>query len=77
MPGASDQMLIRKLYSSHKNKSDHFLKPRLSTSAFAIRHYAGVVTYEGEGFVEKNVDSVYEEHMSLLRTSNVRMTSPD
>ncbi len=72
MPRACDELLIQKLYSSHKDKNVHFIKPRLSRSAFGIRHYAGVVVYEGEGFVDKNGDSVCPEHISLLKASEVR-----
>ena len=71
MPKASDELLIQKLYSSHQNKSSHFVKPRLSTTAFSIHHYAGLVEYESEGVVEKNVDSVIEEHITVLRKSRV------
>lgn len=75
MPRACDELLIQKLYSSHKDKSAHFVKPRLSTTAFGVHHYAGVVVYEGRGFVEKNVDSVCPEHISLLKTSKVSMAA--
>ena len=72
LPKGCDKMFIQKLYQGYEGKgSAHFSKPRTSTSAFAIHHYAGSVEYEGCGFVEKNVDSVIEEHITLLRASKV------
>ena len=71
MPKACDKLLIQKLYHTHEGHSSHFSKPRTSTSAFIVLHYAGGVEYEGEGFVEKNVDSVVEEHLTMLRSSKV------
>ena len=71
MPRACDQLLMQKLYHTHEGKNGHFSKPRTSTSAFQVHHYAGTVEYEGEGFVGKNNDCVIEEHISLLKSSKV------
>ena len=78
MPAHSDDMFVQKLYKHHCKRGGgggggggHFSKPRLSTTAFCIHHYACVVEYEGEGFVEKNMDSLSPEHLSLLQSSEV------
>lgn len=46
-----------------------FKKPRFGTSAFTIAHYAHDVSYEVDGFLEKNRDTVPDEHMALLQQS--------
>ena len=63
--------MIQKLYNTHEGKSSHFSKPRTSRSAFCVHHYANVVEYESEGFVEKNTDSLVNEHLKLLKASKV------
>jgi hypothetical protein len=48
---------------------NHFKKPRFSNNAFTIAHYAHDVQYEAENFLDKNKDSVPDEHMSLLQST--------
>jgi hypothetical protein len=36
---------------------------------FTVRHYAGAVTYDTAGFLEKNKDQLYQEMVDLLRSS--------
>lgn len=43
MPKGSDDNWARKLYDQHLNHSPHFLKPRMSNSAFIIVHFADEV----------------------------------
>ena len=52
-------------------EGSHFSKPRLSTSAFCVHHYACLVQYEGNGFVDKNTDRLSPEHLLLLQSSKV------
>ena len=71
MPKGSDAQWAQKLYKQHIPKSKHFVKPRMSDKAFIIRHYADDVIYDCNQFVEKNRDSINEEHLSLLKASQV------
>ena len=79
MPGSSDDMFIRKLYNNFINKPSnnlgdaikYFSKPRTSTTSFNIHHYAYVVTYEKELFIDKNMDALIPEHRELLQNSQV------
>ena len=84
MPGSSDAMFLQKLYNNFINKNSiprespgkpatHFSKPRTSTTSFNIHHYAYVVTYEKECFIEKNMDSLLPEHKQLLQKSKVHV----
>jgi myosin-5 len=47
-----------------------FKKPRFGSSAFTVAHYALDVTYETEGFLEKNRDTVPDEHLALLSSTS-------
>ncbi|KAH8829695.1 myosin 5 [Flagelloscypha sp. PMI_526] len=71
LPSGSDASFLQKL-NAQLLKPEHakvFKKPRFGTSAFTIAHYAHDVTYEVEGFLEKNRDTVPDEHMTLLQQS--------
>jgi myosin V len=68
MPSGSDTSFLQKL-NTQLGKPEFksiFKKPRFGNSSFTIAHYALDVTYEVEGFLEKNRDTVPDEHMSLL-----------
>lgn len=47
----------------------YFKKPRFSNTAFTIAHYALDVQYEAENFIDKNKDTVPDEHLSLLQNA--------
>lgn len=71
MPAGTDASWCNKLYQhfatpTHKN---YFKKPRFSTTAFTVVHYANEVQYETENFLEKNKDTVPEEHLNLLQNT--------
>ena len=72
MPSGSDASFLRKLNTQLLVKPEFrtvYKKPRFGNSTFTIAHYALDVTYEVEGFLEKNRDTVPDEHMSLLAST--------
>ncbi|KAI7872335.1 P-loop containing nucleoside triphosphate hydrolase protein [Spinellus fusiger] len=71
LPSGTDQGFIQKLYSNFDNAAFRkvFKKPRFSNTAFTIAHYAHDVEYEAENFLDKNKDTVPDEHLTLLQTS--------
>ncbi|KAJ3558053.1 hypothetical protein NM688_g1142 [Phlebia brevispora] len=73
LPAGTDASFLQKL-NNQLDKPENktvFKKPRFGNSAFTIAHYALDVTYEVENFLEKNRDTVPDEHMTLLMgTSN-------
>ncbi|KAI8068662.1 P-loop containing nucleoside triphosphate hydrolase protein [Gongronella butleri] len=71
LPAGSDQGFSQKLYTNFDKPEykQHFKKPRFSNNAFTIAHYAHDVQYEAENFLDKNKDSVPDEHLSLLQGS--------
>ncbi|KAI8866136.1 hypothetical protein GQ42DRAFT_151142 [Ramicandelaber brevisporus] len=70
-PSGTDVSFVGKLYKQHavKEREAVFRKPRFSNTAFTIIHYAHDVTYESDGFLDKNKDTVSEEILDVLRKS--------
>uniref|UniRef100_A0A673JKY2 Methyl-CpG binding domain protein 3b n=1 Tax=Sinocyclocheilus rhinocerous TaxID=307959 RepID=A0A673JKY2_9TELE len=75
MPKGSNENWARKLYDQHLNHSPHFLKPRMSNSAFIVVHFADMVQYECDGFLDKNRDTVFEEPINILRASQSELVA--
>ncbi|KAF9275426.1 Myosin type-2 heavy chain 1, partial [Mortierella antarctica] len=72
MPSGSDQGWCNKLFSqlgTEKHKK-WFTKPRFSNAAFTINHYAHAVTYDCDGFLEKNKDTLPDELLNLIKNSD-------
>lgn len=69
MPSGSDGSFIQKLYRQF-DQHKFFDKPRFGQESFTVRHYAVPVNYDAQGFLEKNKDSVNEEQLSVLLSSN-------
>ena len=83
MPKGSDSTWCNKLYDKHLKPSNnttfitpqhHFSKPRMSSKAFIIHHFAERVEYQVDGFLEKNRDTVLEEQLKVLKSSEVLET---
>ncbi|KAF9107889.1 Myosin type-2 heavy chain 1 [Mortierella sp. AM989] len=72
LPSGSDQGWCNKLFTqfgTEKHKK-WFTKPRFSNAAFTISHYAHDVTYDCEGFLEKNRDTLPDELLNLIKNSD-------
>ncbi|KAK5993148.1 Myosin-2 [Cladobotryum mycophilum] len=72
LPMGSDEQFVTKLHHNYATDKHHsfYKKPRFGKSAFTVCHYAIDVTYESEGFIEKNRDTVPDEHMTVLRSTS-------
>lgn len=71
LPMGIDEQFVMKLHHNFAaEKSKFYKKPRFGKSAFTVCHYAIDVTYESDGFIEKNRDTVPDEHMEVLRLSS-------
>ena len=71
LPMGSDELFVTKLHRNFAaDKQKFYKKPRFGKSAFTVCHYATDVTYESDGFIEKNRDTVPDEHMEVLRLSS-------
>src|SRR3569833_2767988 len=72
-PKNTDDQFVTKLHHNYAaDKHQFYKKPRFGKSSFTVCHYAIDVTYESEGFIEKNRDTVPDEHMAVLRASRNR-----
>ncbi|MCJ1393812.1 Myosin type-2 heavy chain 1 [Xylographa bjoerkii] len=68
LPMGCDEQFVTKLHHNYAaDKQKFYKKPRFGKSAFTVCHYATDVTYESDGFIEKNRDTVPDEHMEVLR----------
>ncbi|XP_061873873.1 unconventional myosin-Vb isoform X2 [Colius striatus] len=74
VPKGTDQNWTQKLYDWHAS-NQHFQKPRVSNTSFIVLHFADKVEYDSNGFLEKNKDTVYEEHINILKTSKCQMVA--
>ncbi|XP_063217828.1 unconventional myosin-Va isoform X2 [Bacillus rossius redtenbacheri] len=72
MPNGSDTTWTEKLYSKC-SKWTHFARPRFGAVAFVIHHFADNVTYQSDGFLEKNRDTVLEDQISVLKSSKNKL----
>ncbi|XP_069505574.1 unconventional myosin-Vb-like [Ambystoma mexicanum] len=75
MPKGSDERWAQKLYDRHLQSSHHFKKPRLSSAAFIIVHFADTVEYSCAGFLEKNRDRVHAEPVCILKASKSKLVA--
>ena len=71
LPSGADSSLITKLYQRFGTAEHKFFsKPRFGEKEFVIKHYALDVSYQIEGFIEKNKDTVSEEQLIMLNNSS-------
>ncbi|KAI8318560.1 hypothetical protein GQ54DRAFT_266754 [Martensiomyces pterosporus] len=73
----TDLTFVEKLYKQFaqaprpdpETPAAFFRKPRFGSDKFTIRHYAHDVTYEADGFIDKNKDTVPDEIQNVLKAS--------
>jgi len=71
LPMGSDESFVNKLHHNFSgDKHKFYKKPRFGKSAFTVCHYAVDVSYESDGFIEKNRDTVPDEHLEVLKQSS-------
>jgi myosin-5 len=75
MPKGTDSSWVEKLYSKC-TRWKHFSRPRFGTMAFLIHHFADNVTYQSEGFLEKNRDTVLEDQINVIKNGQVSYLLP-
>uniref|UniRef100_A0A8C3YQK6 Myosin heavy chain 15 n=1 Tax=Catagonus wagneri TaxID=51154 RepID=A0A8C3YQK6_9CETA len=75
---ATDVTLKTKLFDNHFGKSVHFQKPKPDSEKkhevhFELVHYAGVVSYNISGWLEKNKDFLNETVVAIFQKSSNRL----
>merc|ERR1712242_77748 len=71
-PKSTDKSFEDKLKAGHLGKSAPFAKPQSKTDKnahFAVIHYAGTVSYNVTGWLEKNKDPVNDTVVDILKKS--------
>lgn len=74
-PKASDLSFLEKCHYNHA-LNELYSRPRMSSMEFGIKHYAGQVWYNVEGFLDKNRDTLRYDVMALLISSKVLFLKP-
>merc|ERR1711899_55663 len=72
-PKSTDKSFEDKLKAGHLGKSAPFAKPQSKTDKnahFAVIHYAGTVSYNVTGWLEKNKDPVNDTVVDVLKMGN-------
>ncbi|EPQ02287.1 Myosin-IIIb [Myotis brandtii] len=70
-PQATDQTLVDKFEANLR--CTYFWRPKGVELSFGIQHYAGKVSYDASGFLEKNRDTLPADVVVVLRTSENRL----
>ena len=83
-PKGSDGSYAEKVKKVH-SKHAHFNDMKTEPTAFAVRHFAGEVVYEVDGFLAKNKDPIsqalhrhhhHHHHLQLHRTATTTTSRP-
>lgn len=72
LPAGNDQSWIEKMYQTLDKEPTNkvFKKPRFGQTKFVVKHYALDVSYDMDGFIEKNRDTVGEGHLEVMKNSS-------
>lgn len=73
-PKATDLTFLEKLHTNHE-KHPYYEKPRLTKTNFVIKHYAGEVSYECKGYLDKNKDTLQDDLLDVLISSKDKFIS--
>ncbi len=61
-----DYTFLNKVHACHLNKNENFVKPKFKSTTFQIKHFAGVVAYNCNGFLLSNADPLNVDCINLL-----------
>jgi len=69
-PRATDVSFLEKCHYNHA-LDNLYSRPRLNGPEFGVRHYAGPVWYNVDGFLDKNRDTLRPDVVQLLISSSL------
>ena len=67
-PKGSDTSYLQKVCNSFR-RNENFIEVKTSSTDFGVRHFAGEVTYDVRGFLEKNKDPISQDLQVLIEFS--------
>ncbi|XP_036422587.1 unconventional myosin-XV isoform X1 [Colossoma macropomum] len=73
-PQATDHTFLQKCHYHHGHNL-LYSKPKMPLPEFAIKHFAGKVTYQVHKFLDKNYDQVRQEVLDLFMQSKNKMVA--
>ncbi|XP_076969615.1 unconventional myosin-VIIa isoform X5 [Tamandua tetradactyla] len=68
-PKGTDSTMLHKLNSQHKLNANYIPPKNNHETQFGINHFAGIVYYETQGFLEKNRDTLHGDIIQLVHSS--------
>ncbi|KAM6157820.1 unconventional myosin-VIIa isoform 4-T4 [Rhynchocyon petersi] len=68
-PKGTDTTMLHKLNSQHKLNANYVPPKNNHETQFGINHFAGIVYYETQGFLEKNRDTLHGDIIQLVHSS--------
>ncbi|XP_016873274.1 unconventional myosin-VIIa isoform X11 [Homo sapiens] len=68
-PKGTDTTMLHKLNSQHKLNANYIPPKNNHETQFGINHFAGIVYYETQGFLEKNRDTLHGDIIQLVHSS--------
>ena len=77
MPKSTDEGFVAKADSNHSNSSYYMTaaRTRKGPKCFTVKHYAGEVVYDAEGFLEKNKDLLFADLYEVMTDSRNSLTA--
>lgn len=76
-PRGTEEALVNKVKTNHHKKGNDVNPriefPKVKRTQFIINHYAGSVTYETVGFMEKHRDTLQKDLLDLIQSSSIDM----
>lgn len=70
MPKSTDKTYLEKIGASHKDHPN-FTRPVKIANSFTVNHYAGAVTYNVEGFLDKNRDQMFDDLIRVINRTKI------
>lgn len=77
-PRDTEEALVNKIRTNHQTKKGGGVNesidfPKVKRTQFIINHYAGPVTYETVGFMEKHRDTLQKDLLDLIQLSSLSL----
>ncbi|CAJ1399734.1 unnamed protein product [Effrenium voratum] len=74
MPKGTDESFVSKVKSGALGQHQRFVKSKISARViFGVKHFAGEVLYNCEGFLQKNTDKQPEDFIRLLPSATLEL----